>query len=169
LLGNRLSVWGRNSYRLPRTIAARHRRIRADYLERDVIRYAADRGLPMERLHRRQDSTAAALGLIWLRQEDPSLAQAYVERVFRDYWGGNLNIEGPGSIRSLLAELKAPVAGFEGFLAGEGRVELSRIQTELRQRGVFDVPTYLLGHEIFFGRQHLPLLRARMSRLSEGT
>jgi 2-hydroxychromene-2-carboxylate isomerase len=142
--------------------SARHRRIRADYLERDVIRYAADRDLPLDRLHQPQDSTWAAIGLIWANRYNPSLAQSYVERVFANYWRGKLNLEDEGSIRALLSELKIPVAGFEGFAAGDGRVELGLTQRDLRERGVFDVPTYIFADEIFFGRQHLPLLRTRI-------
>ncbi len=146
---------------------ARHRRIRADYLDHDIARYAADRGLAMGRLHRRQDSTLAAIGLLWAQRQSAALARAYVEQVFKRYWGEQLDIEDERSIRALLAELKAPVTGFEGFASGDGRAELDRIQAELRDRGVFDVPTYILDDDIFFGRQHLPLLRSRLSAPSE--
>jgi 2-hydroxychromene-2-carboxylate isomerase len=141
---------------------ARHRQIRADYLEHDVIRYAADRDLPLERIGQRHDSTLAGIGLMWTNLQSQSLAQSYVERVFGDYWRGKLDLEDVGSIRALFDELKIPASGFEGFAAGEGRSELGRIQAELRERGVFDVPTYIFEDEIFFGRQHLALLRTRI-------
>jgi 2-hydroxychromene-2-carboxylate isomerase len=143
--------------------STRHRRIRSDYLERDVFRYAADRGLPMNRLRERQDSTLAAIGLLWVKWQAPVQAQAFVERIFSDYWAGRLDIEDELSIRGVLAESGVSLSGFESFATSDGRIELDRIQTELRERGVFDVPTYVLGDEIFFGRQHLPLLRARLS------
>ncbi len=146
---------------------ARHRRIRADYLDRDIARYATDRGLAMGRLHRCQDSTLAAIGLLWARRQNPSLAQAYVGRVFKDYWEEGLAIEDERAIGALFAELKGDAAGFEAFASGEGRNELARIQAELRDRGVFDVPTYILDDDIFFGRQHLSLLRSRLMGLSQ--
>jgi len=142
---------------------ARHRRFRADYLERDIARYAADRGLAIGGLRRRKDSTLAAIGLLWAERQGPSLARAYVERVFGRYWQDDLDIEDERSIRSLLTEIEATVSGFEAFVKGDGRTRLARIQSELWDMGVFDVPTYLLNGDIFLGRQHLPLLRSRLS------
>ena len=142
---------------------ARHRRIRANYLERDVARYAADRGLTLNTLNQRKDSTLAGIGLLWVKRQSPSLARQYVERVFDRHWQGKLDIEDGGSIRGLLAEIAAPVAGFESFAQGEGRAELARVQSELRDKGVFEVPAYLASDDIFIGRQHLPLIRSQLS------
>jgi len=146
---------------------ARHRRFRADYLERDIARYAADRGLAIGGLHRRKDSTLAAIGLLWAERQGPLLARAYVERVFERYWQEDLDIEDERSIRALLAEIEAPVSGFEAFVKGDGHTQLARIQSELRDMGVFEVPTYLLNDDIFLGRQHLPLVRSRLSARGE--
>jgi 2-hydroxychromene-2-carboxylate isomerase len=142
---------------------ARHRRFRADYLDRDIARYAADRGLAIGGLQRRADSTLAAIGLLWTQRQGPSLARAYVERVFQRHWQKTLDIEDERSIRALLIEIEAPVSGFEAFVKGDGRAELERIQSELRDRGAFEVPTYLLNDDTFLGRQHLPLIRSRLS------
>jgi 2-hydroxychromene-2-carboxylate isomerase len=142
---------------------ARHRRFRADYLERDVARYAADRGLAIRGLDRRKDSTLASIGLLWAQRQGPSIARAYVERVFERSGKGELDLEDERSIRAQLTEIGAPASGFEAFATEEGRDELARIQTELRDRGVFEVPTYLLSDDLFLGRQHLPLLRVRLA------
>jgi len=37
------------------------------------------------------------------------------------------------------------------------------MQSELRDRGVFEVPTYLLDDDTFLGRSHLPLIRSYLS------
>jgi 2-hydroxychromene-2-carboxylate isomerase len=145
---------------------ARHRRIRADYLEHDIARYAADRGLAIRGFDRRQDSTVASIGLLWAQRRSPSLARAYVEQVFARYGKESLDLEDARSIRELLTELGAPVGEFEAFLKGDGCTELADVQSELRDRGVFEVPTYLLDHDTFLGRQHLPLLRTYFSARS---
>lgn len=142
---------------------ARHRRLRAEYIERDVIRYAAARGLTIRGLHRQTDSTLAAMGLLWTRVAAAPLAAEYVQRVFDRYWCEQLDIEEEGAVRSLLDELGVPVAGFAAYASGEGRAELERLQAELAKAGVFDVPTYLLNCEVYVGRQHLPLIRALLS------
>jgi 2-hydroxychromene-2-carboxylate isomerase len=142
---------------------ARHRRIRADYLERDIERYAADRGLVLAESGRRKDSTLAAIGLMWAKHQGPSHARRYVERVFERHWRGELDIEDERSIGAVLTEIGAPLSGFGSFVASEGREELTRIQSELRERGLFEVPTYLVNDDLFLGRQHLPMIRSLLS------
>ena len=143
---------------------ARHRRFRADYLERDIARYAGDRGLALGALHRRDDSTLAAIGLLWAGRQGPLLARKYVELVFERYWRAGLDIEDERSIRALLTEIGASVSGFEAFVNEDGRTKLVQLQSELRDRGVFEVPSYLLDDDIYLGRQHLPLIRSRLLR-----
>ncbi len=63
----------------------------------------------------------------------------------------------------LCSRKSAPQPGFEAFVKGEGRAELARIQSELREMGVFEVPSYIVNGEVYLGRQHLPLIRAMLS------
>jgi 2-hydroxychromene-2-carboxylate isomerase len=142
---------------------ARHRRFRADYAMRDVMRYAADRGFVLRALDRQTDSSLAAIGLLWTRRGPAPLAHTYIQRVFERYWREAVDIEDEGALRSLLAEIGAPVDGFAAFARGEGRTELDRVQSELINEGVFEAPTYLLNGEIFVGRQHLPLIRSLLA------
>jgi 2-hydroxychromene-2-carboxylate isomerase len=142
---------------------ARHRRIRADYLQRDVIRYAADRGLAIRGFERHRDATLAAIGLLWAKRQDSKIARAYVERVFERYGREALDLEDENAIRASLTEIGAHVSGFESFAKGEGRAELARIHSELREAGIFDVPTYRVNGEVYLGRQHLPLIRSMLS------
>jgi 2-hydroxychromene-2-carboxylate isomerase len=142
---------------------ARHRRLRADYGERDVMRYAAGRGLEMRGLHRQTDSSLAAIGLLWMRRGPAALIPTYVKRVFESYWREELNLEDEHALHGLLAEIGAPITGFSAFVQGEGRAELERLQSELTRAGLFEVPTYLLDGDMYVGRQHLPLLHALLS------
>jgi 2-hydroxychromene-2-carboxylate isomerase len=148
---------------------ARHRRIRADYIQRDFIRYAAGRDLTLRGLNRRTDSSLAAIGLLWTRHASAPLAQAYVERVFERYWREKLDLQNEAALIALLAELSVPTAGFADYARGEGRQELERVQSELIKSGLFEVPSYLLGGEVYVGRQHLPLIRALLSKKSGAT
>ena len=141
----------------------RHRRSRADYTEREVIRYAAGHGLVIRGLHRQTDSSLAAIGLLWPRRGPAALAQTYVQRVFERYWREELDIEDERALSALLAEIGAPVAGFTVFAREEGRAELERLQSESIKAGLFEVPTYLLDGDMYVGRQHLPLIRALLT------
>jgi 2-hydroxychromene-2-carboxylate isomerase len=138
---------------------ARHRLYRADYTERDVMRYAASRGLLLRGLRRETDSSLAAIGLLWVRRGPTPITHAYVQRVFERYWRQALDIEDENALRTLLAEIGAPVEGFGAFARGEGLAELERVQSESSNAGVFEVPTYLLEGDMYVGRQHLPLIR----------
>jgi 2-hydroxychromene-2-carboxylate isomerase len=142
---------------------SRHRHMRADYAVRDVVRYAADRGLTMRRLHQQTDSSLAAIGLLWTRREAAPLVPAFVQIVSDRYWREELDIEDDGALQALLAEIGAPSTGFIAYARGEGRAELERLQSELISAGVFEAPTYLLDGETYVGRQHLPLIRALIS------
>ena len=70
---------------------ARHRRVRTEYLAHDLRRYAESRGLDLGDLYREPDTTAAALGLLWLRRRAPALAGDYVTRVFDHLWRDNVD------------------------------------------------------------------------------
>ena len=41
----------------------------------------------------------------------------------------------------------------------EGPLVASRLAAELQERGLFQVPAYLVEEEVFYGRQHLPMIR----------
>ncbi|CAE7537432.1 unnamed protein product, partial [Symbiodinium microadriaticum] len=57
-------------------------------------------------------------------------------------------------------DLEVPGAeSFPDFAKGIGRERLEAIQREAVSHGVFGVPTYILDGQLFFGREHLPLLR----------
>ena len=141
----------------------RHRRMRTEYLRNDVARYAADRGLEIGGFEQHRDSTLAAIGLLWAKRQGPTLARAYVERVFVGYARGSLDIEDIRVMRGLLVDIGAQVQGLESFAEDDGAVELQRLQSELGDSGVFDVPMYVLNGERYLGRQHLPLIRAMLS------
>jgi 2-hydroxychromene-2-carboxylate isomerase len=148
---------------------ARHRRIRADYIEADVIRYAGDRGLPIRGLDRQTDSSLAAIGLLWIRQGPEPITRAYVQRVFERYWREELDIQDEGELCALLAEIGARSDGFTAFARGEGRTELERAQSESINAGIFEVPTYLLNGDMYVGRQHLPLIGALLLGAGKST
>jgi 2-hydroxychromene-2-carboxylate isomerase len=135
---------------------ARHRRVRAEYLARDLERYAAARGLALGDPYRDVDTTLAALGLLWLRHEAPERAADYVARGFELVWKEGANVADPAVIE---AALGAHAAGFREYAAGPGRDELAASQRELAEAGAWSVPAYLVDGEPFLGRQHLPMVR----------
>ncbi len=137
---------------------ARHRRFRALYLERDLMRYAKIRGLALRNLYRAPDTSLAALGLLWVKEYSPDALRPYMDLVFARYWCDELEIENPAVLSDLLDEIGAESGGFADHASGAGRAEQQSLQASLAAAGVFSAPSYVVKGEIFLGRQHLPMI-----------
>lgn len=142
---------------------ARHRRIRAQYYERDLRRYASVYGLELGDLYRNPDVSLASIGLLWARQHSAAAVRVYLHAVFEGYWRGNLDIESAPAIARLLADSGADTALWSSYATAAGREQLEQTTATLRGAGLFDVPAYIVEGEIFFGRQHLPMVRWLLS------
>lgn len=149
----------------PKAVAAdddrgtRHRRMRAQYFERDIQRYARHRGLEIRDIYRSSDSSMAAIGLLWVKNASRARLRDYIDRVFERFWKHELDIEDAASIAGILEEIGVEAEGFGEHLMGEGKDALEQVQGALRTAGLFNVPGYVVDGEIFFGRQHLPMIR----------
>ncbi|MDH3640977.1 MAG: DsbA family protein [Gammaproteobacteria bacterium] len=145
----------------------RHRRHRARYVERDIQRYAALRGLVIRDIHRQVDSSVAALGLLHVRDADPAHRRRFIDAMFSGYWEGRLDIEDPAAMAELLGEAGADAWADLGAGLAAGRLELEALQARLAVAGIFNVPALVVGDvvdgvnepEIFYGRAHLPMIR----------
>lgn len=137
------------------------RRVKYSYM--DVRRYANLRGLTVRGTRKIWDSSLAAIGMLWAKRQDKSLFRRYHDIVFDRFWKRELDIEDPAMIAALLAEAGIAADGFGDFLEGEGRAEHDRIHAEAEAAGVFGVPTFVVNGELFWGREHLPLIRARLA------
>ncbi len=133
------------------SVGERHALVRTEYFARDAARYAKLQGIDIARDAAGVDSTLACAGCLWAKRYDR--ARAYTEQVLFAFWAGRLDIEDRDAIDSVLIELGAP--GFATFGSGE----LAAHRATVEQRGVFNVPTYLVAEQIFIGRQHLPMIR----------
>ena len=143
----------------------RHRRFRAEYVAKDIARYAKVYGLVLEDLYRRPDVTAAAVGLLWARRSGEQAAQRYVESVFSGHWQTTLDIENRRELSAVLAACDAAPDGFEAFAEREGLSQLGALQAALAERGVVGVPAYLVAEQCFVGRAHLPMIRRLLDAL----
>lgn len=134
------------------------RRVRYSYM--DVRRYANLRGLTVRGTQKIWDSSLAAIGL--LHAKDHGDFRRYNDIVYERFWRRDLDIEDPAVIEAVLREAGTYAAGFRSFADGEGRALHDRIRAEAEDRGVFGVPTFVLDDEIFWGREHLALIRLRL-------
>jgi 2-hydroxychromene-2-carboxylate isomerase len=87
----------------------------------------------------------------------------YHDMTFERFWKRELDIEDPAVVGAVLAEAGADAAGFPPYLGGEGRQEVERICRAAEAIGVFGVPSFVLDGELFWGREHLPDIRAMLA------
>lgn len=129
------------------------------YAYMDARRYANLRGLTLKGTRKIWDSSLAAIGMLWAKQQGRNTLKAYTDIVYERFWKRELDIENPAVIVSVLKEAGADVDGFEDYLEGEGRRYHDELQETILDKGYFGVPTYVIGGEMYFGREHLPRIR----------
>jgi 2-hydroxychromene-2-carboxylate isomerase len=140
---------------------ARHRRMRAEYFERDLRRYAEALGLTLGEVRQRADSTVAGMGLLWLKSRiaavdgtSPAI-DGYVRRVFERHWRAGLPLDDAAGIRSLLDEITGSASTFDPSAMRE---EYERTVEGWRAAGLVNAPAFRVGDEVFIGRAHLPMI-----------
>jgi 2-hydroxychromene-2-carboxylate isomerase len=139
---------------------------KARYLWRDHARYAEATGLPFKRPRRFPIKTAVALRAVIAaghaaqpvdtgssrEQAQRRIAQA----IMRAYWERDEDISDCEVLTSIVSN-----AGFDGPTLMEiadataAREELAAITEKAVERGVFGVPTFFVGNEMFWGKDRL--------------
>lgn len=129
------------------------------YAYMDARRYAKLRGLTLRGTQKIWDSSLAAIGLLWAKEQHHDVLKHYTQIVYDRFWKRELDIENPQVIIDLLREAGARSEGFAEYLDGEGRRYHDALQDQILDEGLFGVPTYVVDGEMYFGREHLPRVR----------
>jgi 2-hydroxychromene-2-carboxylate isomerase len=137
------------------------RRVKYSYM--DVRRYANLRGLTIRGPQKIWDSSLSAIGMLWAKAHGG--VRVYNDIVYQRFWQRALDIEDGGVVEAVLDEAGIDTAGFAAWAAGEGCELHERIRAEAEARGAFGVPTFVLDDELFWGREHLALIRLRLVEL----
>ncbi len=129
------------------------------YAYHDVRRYASLRGLIVRGTTKIWDSSLAAIGMLWAKAQGDAVLRAYTNVVFERFWRRALDIEDVAVVEGVLREVGAHAAEFPAYAAGPGRALHDALQRAIFDAGIFGVPTFVVGGEVFFGREHLPRIR----------
>lgn len=129
----------------------------------DSRRYAERQGLMLKGTEKIWDSSIANMAILWAAQQNRPLLSRYLRGVFEPFWRRELDIEDISVVEACLADAGITTKGFRDFAAKDGRQLHDRLQAKLHPCGIFGVPTYVLDGEVFFGREHLPLIRWSLS------
>jgi 2-hydroxychromene-2-carboxylate isomerase len=140
-----------------------HRWHRAHYRIRDLRRYALARGFAEDcfsdaRLFDCGAGREAAAGILWCQTHEREQIRDVVTGLFERFWRGSLDLNSASDIDAALSEITGAESGFRNHL-DEAMTMLDTQQAQLREAGCFDVPGYLLADEVYYGRQHLPVVK----------
>lgn len=101
------------------------------------------------------------IGMLYARRR--GALRPYHDLVFDRFWRRDLNIDDASAIADALQQAGVDPSAFTEFERGEGRTELARIMDEAHEIGVFGVPSFVAGGELYWGREHLPDIRRILS------
>ncbi len=136
------------------------RRVRYSYM--DCRREARKRGLVIRGPQKIWDSSLAAAGMLHAQRAGARVFRRYHDLVFERFWRRELDIEDVAVITAILAEAGADSRAFADQ-AEAGRDEVAAISRAAEEIGVFGVPTFVVDGELFWGREHLPDIRAMLA------
>ena len=134
------------------------RRVKYSYM--DCRREANRRGLTIRGPRKIFDSSVANIGFLFVR--DQGDFRPFHDAVFERFFRRELDIDDPESIAALMVETGFDAAGFEAFLAADGREQHDAIIRAAEAAGVFGVPGYLVNGELFWGAERLEVVREKL-------
>ena len=124
----------------------------------DLMRWAKRYNLPFRMTTKFPKKTSPALrGALAMRRSGKEWA--FMERIFTAYWEKNDDsVGGLSGLRLIVAELGVDQAEFEKLVeSDEIRNELIS-ETHRLERGVFRVPTFFVGDEMFWGKDRMEFI-----------
>ena len=126
------------------------------YAYRDARRYATLRNKTLRGTVKIWDSSLAGIAMLWVKRQGAEPFDRFIDEAYARFWRRDLDIEDPDELEAVLEQTGANVDGFRAYVNGVGRVEHDELNRTAFDAGVFGVPTYLAGEEMWFGREHLP-------------
>lgn len=129
------------------------------YAYRDARRYAERQGHKLLGTEKIWDSSIANMAITWVCEQDREKLANYFEEVYPPFWRRELDIEDPAVVARCIEKAGITANGFVEYQADAGRQQHDELQALLHPAGIYGVPSYVIGDEILFGREHFPYLR----------
>jgi len=133
------------------------RRVRYAYM--DARRFANKQGLTLMGPKNIYYGRTINAGMLYAQQH--GVFRAYNDLAFDRFWRRDLDPESVEAVSAVLEQSGAP-PGFAAFLDGEGGDRHDALRIEAEASGIFGVPSFVLGGEIFWGGDRVFLLRERL-------
>ena len=127
------------------------RRVRYAYM--DCRREANRRGLVIRGPRRIFDSSLAHIAFLFVQTQ--GAPQAFHAACFDRFWRRELDLESSLALSALMRETGYDANGFDAYAAGQGREAYEHLQTMAERTGVFGVPSWMVGDELYWGLERL--------------
>jgi 2-hydroxychromene-2-carboxylate isomerase len=137
----------------------RHRRYRAQAIAREIETYSRAQGLVLRDGYRNGPADAANLAWLFVRERHRDRLEPFLAELFRAYWAAELDPSDPKAVAEKVAGSGGDARDFLAFADRGGPEAAAALAAELEERGLFQVPAFLVEDEVFYGRQHLPMIR----------
>jgi 2-hydroxychromene-2-carboxylate isomerase len=128
------------------------------YAYRDARRYAALNGYTLRGTVKIWDTSLIHIAMMWVKTNDPERLRAFTDTVYERFWRRDLDVEDIAVVVDVLNGVDVETQGFQAYAQGSGRVMHDDMQKDIFDAGIYGVPTYIVEEEMFFGREHLPMI-----------
>eukprot|EP00510_Aplanochytrium_minuta_P005329 CAMPEP_0184008620 /NCGR_PEP_ID=MMETSP0954-20121128/2083_1 /TAXON_ID=627963 /ORGANISM="Aplanochytrium sp, Strain PBS07" /LENGTH=505 /DNA_ID=CAMNT_0026287767 /DNA_START=13 /DNA_END=1530 /DNA_ORIENTATION=+ len=119
------------------------------------------------------DSTLGCIAMIWASNFGRKYLDDFLDFTFPLMWQRKFNIEDIGEVEKFLVSSGVPIenellGSFRDYAAAEGLVKFKSVMNQAAGIGVLGVPTFVIDGEVFFGKEHLSLIRLKLSQQGLG-
>ena len=130
------------------------------YLYADVRRFAEPRGLTI--LGPKKIFDQKLIHLAWMFADKAGKGRALMDLAYPRFFKRELDYEDRGAVDALLKEIGVDPAGLDAWKT-EGEALLAAQQQEAEAAGLFAVPTWVVGGELFWGQDRIDFVRRKLA------
>lgn len=140
-----------------------HQWKRIKYAYMDARRRANLRGITLRGTQKIWNTSLIGTAFYRAKEAGPDVHRRFMALVFEPFWKRELDVEDMAVVIAKLDEAGADSTGFAEWAVSEGKVLHDSLRDEAWEAGVFGVPTFRIGDELFFGFEQLPMVRWRLT------
>ena len=114
------------------------------------------------------DSTYISIAMLWASHCGREALDRFLAHAYPIMWVRKLNVEDINAVTKCLVDSNVPLnlpnlGSFDRYLnGGQGKEELTQVCKNADKVGVLGVPSYVLDGEVFWGKEHLSLIRLKL-------
>ena len=141
-----------------------HQWRRVKYAYMDCRREANRRGLTIRGPRKIFDSRLAHVAYLFAATSGLTLQRQFHMQVYEKFWRRELDIEDLDVMTAELESVGIDSHGFANFVDRQGYESLAAIQTQAEANGVFGVPSYRIGDQLYWGGERLERVREHLQQ-----